>query len=178
MNESLNHWLDSFKQLIHSETKRLSSWTSHWIIYLIHLNSRFIQKRINRLSSWMNHWIIYLIHLNSRFIQKRIKRLSSWTSQWIIYLIHLNSRFIQKRSKRLSSWTSKWIICSKLDFFQKRITAVCWSDAQQFCFVLNLKGIRLYWVSSCSQPSCIMLVNNLRRCTNLACVLNASIISH
>ncbi len=128
--ESLTH--DSYKQLIHSETKQalMNESLNHWIV--IHTNSWFIQKPSKPL--WMNHWFIdswFIQTANSfriqaspyewvteSFTRKSYKQLiHSETKQALMneslnhrLVIHTKRWFIQKPSKPL--WMSHWIIYS------------------------------------------------------------------
>ncbi len=130
VTESLTR--DSYKQLIHSETKQalMNESLNHRLV--IHTNSWFIQKPSKPL--WMSHWII-----DSWFIQtadsfrnqaspyERVTEslthdsykqlIHSETKQGLMneslnhrLVIHTNSWFIQKPSKPL--WMSHWIIDS------------------------------------------------------------------
>ncbi len=124
MSESLIiHSTNSFKHLIHSETKQvlMNESLNHWLT--IHTNSWFIQKQSKSL--WMSHWII-----DSWFIQTADSFKSLWMSHWIIdswfiqtadsfrnkakqvlmneslnhwLMIHINSWFVQKQS------TYEWV---------------------------------------------------------------------
>ncbi len=88
----MSHWiigsLDSFKPLIHSETKQVTSFMNeslnHWLTWFIQTADSFRNKASHFLYEWVNESLAHLIRSNHWFIQKQSKSLPLWMSHWII----------------------------------------------------------------------------------------------
>ncbi len=124
----MGHWiidsLDSFKRLIHSETRRvtvlMNGPLNHWLTRFVQ-NGWIIQKRGEWLSLWMGHWIIDPLDSFKRLIHSETRRvtvLMNGPTESLTHSIHSNGWFIQKRGEWLSLWMGHWIIDS-LDSFKR-----------------------------------------------------------
>ncbi len=126
----MSHWitdsLDSFKQLIHSETKQVTvfnGWVTDSLTHSVRSNSWFILKQSKWLSLWMIHWFIDSLDSFKQLIHSETKQVTvfnGWVTDSLTHSVRSNSWFIQKQSKWLSLWMSHWFIDS-LDSFKQLI---------------------------------------------------------
>ncbi len=126
MNESLNHWLTWLIQTVDSFRNKAGDclYECHWIIDSLDSFKRLIHSETKQVTVFMNeslnHWLTWFIQTTDSFRNKVGDCLYEWITESLTHLIHSNGWFIQKQSRWLSLWMNHWIIDS-LDSFKRLI---------------------------------------------------------
>ncbi len=98
--------MNSFKQLIHSETSQLAVLMNgplnHWLTRFIQMADSFRNESIGCPYEWATESLTHSIHSNGRFIQKRVNCLSLWMDHWIIDSLDSFKRPIHSETSQLS----------------------------------------------------------------------------
>ncbi len=116
----MSHWitnsLNSFKLLIHSETKLKWLFTNESLNHSIRSNCWFIQKQSWNDSSRMNHWLTDSLNSFKLLIHSETKLKWLFTNESLNHSIRSNCWFIQKQSWNDSSRMNHWLTDSLNSF--------------------------------------------------------------
>ncbi len=121
--------LDSFKRLIHSETKQVTVFMNeslnHWLTRFIQTPDSFRNEASDCLYEWVNESLTHFIHSNTWFIKKWSKWLfmNESLNHWLTRFIQTPGSFRNKASDCLYEWVFESLthsIHSNAWFIQKQ----------------------------------------------------------